>query len=125
MLLVQTLYSTSPGIAAAKTFFPPKSELISIRRNFINELSSSISGLVLENLLTQKMLPVSALLACNHGDRICYDYCSSDALLPPWSYTVIAFVQSYKSRPQKNNSGKKKKMFLSPLMRATMTPIVD
>lgn len=80
--------------AAAKTApSPPKS-------NFINRLSTSIRGLVLENLLTRELF-ISAQPTCNHEDISCCDYCSSDTFPPLWSYAVIAFVQPYKSRPQK------------------------
>lgn len=62
------------------------------KTNFINRLSTSISKLLLRKLF------ISAQPTCNHEDRSCYDYSSSP---PLWSYTVIAFVQPYKSRPQK------------------------
>lgn len=49
----------------------------------------------------KKTMGVSGKLTCNQKDRSCYDYRSSDALPPPWSYTLIAFGPPYKSRPQK------------------------
>lgn len=55
-----------------------------------------------------KTLHASAQPACNHEDRSCYDYCSSDSFPPPWSYTVIGFAQPYKSRPYKTTVTKRR-----------------
>lgn len=60
-----------------------------------------------------KTLHACAQPACNHKDRSCYDYCSSDSFPPPWSYTVIGFVQPYKSRPHKTTATKRKKKFIT------------
>lgn len=60
-----------------------------------------------------KTLHACAQPACNHKDRSCYDYCSSDSFPPPWSYTVIGFVQPYKSRPHKTTATKRKKFFIT------------